>query len=85
MHGAQEDTNMTATYIVKYTDGSPHTEHDTYEEAVLAVEAEYPDAEIGHDGDLSEGGDRTLCWPDEESSIDDDGARACAVIIAEGI
>ena len=40
----------------------------------------YPSAVIGHDGDLSDGGDRTLCWADEDSSVNDDGANAVASI-----
>ena len=42
--------------------------------------ADWPEAEIGHDGDLTDSGDRTLCWADEPSSINDDGARAVASI-----
>ena len=36
--------------------------HESYEAAVEAIEAEHPNAEIGHDGDLLGGGDRTLVW-----------------------
>ncbi len=50
------------------------------EEAREAILAEYPDAEIGHDGDLSEGGDRTLAWANEADSINDDGKNAIASI-----
>ena len=31
---------------------------------------------IGHGGDLSDGGDRTLFWASEADAEDDDGARA---------
>lgn len=67
------------TYQIDWTDGRTES-HDTYEAACDAVTAEYPDAEIGHDGDLTDGGDRTLCWADEASSANDDGARAVASI-----
>jgi hypothetical protein len=62
-------------------------QHETYEAAKDAVWAECPEAEIGHDGDLDSGGDRTLCWADEGSSVDDDGAFACCSIreIKDGI
>jgi hypothetical protein len=55
-------------------------EYNSYDEAVAAIRAEHPDAEIGHAGDLSDGGDRTLVWADEAASVDDDGARAIASI-----
>ena len=66
-------------YEISYTDGRT-VETDSYEAAVATIEAEYPDAAIGHDGDLSDGGDRTLCWADEASSVNDDGAHAVASI-----
>jgi hypothetical protein len=61
------------------TGGSTDTA-DTYETAQDAVRAQYPGAEIGHDGDLDDFGDRTLCWASEADSIDDDGANAIASI-----
>lgn len=69
----------TAYITTKWIDGRTET-HDTYEDATDAILAAYPDAKIGHDGDLTEGGDRTLCWACEEDSIDDGGAKAVAVI-----
>lgn len=73
---------MTTTYEISYTDGRTDTV-DSYDAAVAIIESEYPGAEIGHDGDLSDGGDRTLCWSDEESSVNDDGANAVASIRRE--
>jgi hypothetical protein len=35
---------------------------------------------IGHDGDLSDGGDRTFCWPNDAAAVNDDGAKAIATI-----
>lgn len=69
-------------YTITYTDGRHDVECETYEMAVAAIESEWQGAEIGHDGDLSDGGERTLCWADEESSINDAGARAVASIRA---
>ena len=65
---------------VDYADGSSDDHYDSYDAAIAAIEARYPDAVTSHDGDLSEGGDRTLVWSDEESSIDDDGQCAIASI-----
>jgi len=67
------------TYITKWRDGSTSTSV-TLQDAIDLVASAYPEAEIGHAGDLADGGDRTLCWADEESSADDDGARAVASI-----
>lgn len=71
------------SYTISYSDGRTDTA-ETYDAACEAVRAVYPGAEIGHDGDLSEHGDRTLCWADEDSSIDDDGQRAIATIRRAG-
>lgn len=64
-------------FKIRYTDGRT-LEARTYEEALGRLEADC--AEIGHDGDLSEGGDRTLAWLTAEDAQDDAGARAYAVI-----
>lgn len=72
-----------ATYETRYSDGRVET-HGTYAEAVAAFAAEHEGCEIGHDGDLQDGGERTLCWASEEDSIDDDGARATASIYRIG-
>lgn len=67
------------TYLIERADGRTST-HETYQEACDAIYAEYADAEIGHAGDISEGGDRTLCWADATSAQDDDGRHAVATI-----
>lgn len=72
-----------ATYTINYSNGSKSTGLESYEAAKAEVLAEYPEAEIGHDGDLDGFGSRTLCWASEEDSIDDDGARAVATIRVE--
>lgn len=69
-----------ATYRIDYTDGRT-ADADTYDEAIEILEAEYPDLEYGHDGDLTEGGTRTLCWACEDDAQNDDGARAVASIV----
>lgn len=74
---------MATTYRIHHSHGLTEGAHESYDEACDAVRAVYgEDCEIGHDGDISEGGERTLCWRDEESSRDDDGLRACCSIRA---
>lgn len=69
------------TFALRYEDGRQHR-YDTYEDAVAAVRAVWgPGAAIGHDGDIDQGGERTLCWPSERLAEDDDGSRACATIV----
>lgn len=70
------------TFKVKHSHGTTEF-FATYEEACEAVRSVYREAVIGHDGDISEGGESTLCWPDEPSSVDDDGVRACAKIVRQ--
>jgi hypothetical protein len=75
----EEDETM--TFEIHRSDGRV-TRHDSYTDALETCEAEWgEDVEIGHDGDLTDGGDRTLVWRDEASSIDDDGAHAVASIV----
>ena len=54
--------------------------YNTYDEAVAALVSVYSTPEIGHPGDISEGGETTLVWGSAELSQDDDGSRACAKI-----
>ena len=68
------------TYETHYADGRI-VSHDSYEGAVAALEAEYEDATIGHDGDLDDGGDRTLVWSSEDDAWQDDGRKSVAKIV----
>jgi len=71
----------TITYKIAHSHGQTETGIDTYEEALERVRAVYgADCEIGHDGDLTDGGDRTLVWSDEDTARNDDGSRAVAKI-----
>lgn len=70
------------TYAIKHSHGQTDTGYETYEAACAAVRRVYSDAEIGHDGDISQGGERTLCWASAEAAANDDGSRACCVIQA---
>ena len=65
----------TKTYEIRYSNGHTVSGYDTYEAAVASLEIEYPDAVIGHVGN------RTLCWADEASSIDNDGAYSISEIV----
>ena len=72
-------------YRVSWSDGQERdTEYDTYEAAQEAIRGRYPQAVMGHGGDIAEGGDETLAWPDEatagEPGLGDGGQYACACI-----
>ena len=71
------------TYKINWSHGQTDYGFATYDAAKEAVEAVLSEAEIGHDGDISEGGERTLFWASEEDSIDDDGKRAAGSIVAQ--
>lgn len=74
------------SYMIKHGNGrKSEIEIETYDEACAIVRAEYGEAEIGHDGDLQDGGDRTLCWTDEESARNDPGAHAVCEIRREEV
>ncbi len=66
-------------YQIELVGGTTST-RDTYTAAIAVVLSEYPDAVTSHDGDLSDGGDRTLCWADDAAAVNDDGANAIATI-----
>jgi len=67
-------------YEISYSNGQPKVTTETYDEAIGILQSEYPDLEYGHDGDLSDGGDRTLAWACEEDSVNDAGQNAVASI-----
>lgn len=80
----------TTTYAIVWAHvGSPtpfsrHVEPgcETYDEAVETVRATLEGAEIGHSGDIKDGGPRTLFWASAEDAENDDGARAAGYIVA---
>ncbi len=53
---------------------------ETYEQAETAAREIWKHAEIGHDGDITEGGECTLIWASAEEAENDDGSRAVASI-----
>lgn len=69
------------TYTISLVDGRQETIDGSYQDALqYARDLTSQDIEIGHDGDLSEGGDKTLFWASEEDAENDDGARALGSI-----
>jgi hypothetical protein len=68
-------------YKINFSNGDSsafYADYDTAIEAILEIYGN--DVEIGHDGDLSDGGDRTLIWDNEEDSLNDSGYKAVASI-----
>ena len=68
-------------YQITWAHGAKTVTADTLDEAEEIVRARYPGAVIGHDGDLREHGDRTLCWESPADSAGDDGRQSVASII----
>lgn len=67
---------METTYSIKWAHGQMDS-FDTYEEAVAAVHSVLGvKAEIGHSGDINDGGETSLFWADAEDAENDDGVRA---------
>ncbi len=63
-----------------YVGGGNTIDFRSIEAAKAFIRKTWPEAVIGHDGDLSDGGDRTFCWRDDASAVNDDGANAVATI-----
>jgi hypothetical protein len=70
-------------YTIETSDGQTLGAYETYDDAVDAI-TNYVGCNgvVGHAGDLSEGGDKTLAWYSEEEAENDPGANAAAVIRA---
>lgn len=71
-------------YEIRFSNGPVDSGYDTIDDAVAALRADYPDLDYGHDGDLEDHGERTLCWASPEDSEDDDGSSAVASIYRSG-
>ena len=66
-----------STYRIIFADGDAPLDIDGWLNVEPTLATKYGHAvEIGHDGDLSDGGDRTLFWASAEDAEDDNGARA---------
>jgi hypothetical protein len=70
------------SYKLQDTTGRIIAECDDYHDVVSAAwDFVGEEGIVGHAGDLDNGGDRTLCWPDSNADIENDsGQLACAVI-----
>lgn len=74
-------TNNTESFRIIHSHGLTETGIQTYDAAVAKVREVYgTDCEIGHSGDLEDGGGKTLCWQDTASAANDDGSLACCSI-----
>lgn len=69
------------TYELQNDQDRVISSHDSYDNALAAAE-EFAgvDGVVGHDGDLSDGGDKTLIWSDDESAENDPGVNAIGSI-----
>lgn len=63
-------------YRITYADGDTDSAY-TYDSAIVRVLRLFPNALVGHEGDLEEGGDRTMCWVAADPPTD---SNACCVI-----
>lgn len=71
------------TYAIHYVTGEVVGGFETTADALHALDHAHPRLYAGHDGDLADGGDRTLVWECETDSEDDDGENAFAEIRRE--
>lgn len=73
-----------ATYEITFTNGDAPETVDGWVNVQPTLAAKYGhQVEIGHDGDLRSGGDRTMFWSSAEDQEDDDGARALGSVYAK--
>lgn len=70
------------TYKIIWSHGQTDRGFETLDDAEEAVRSVLSEAEIGHSGDLRDGGERTLFWSSADLADNDDGARAAGEIRA---
>jgi hypothetical protein len=66
-------------YMIAYRDGTTEPA-GTYSAACGRIKSGWPEAVIGHDGDMEHGGTRTLCWADADDAANHVEAKAIASI-----
>lgn len=72
----------TVAFKIQWSHGQTER-FQTYDDAVTAIQSVLgAAAEIGHDGDILCGGERTLFWADAETAENDDGALSKGIIVA---
>lgn len=64
-------------HMIHWADGRTDGPYESYQQALDALPDDY---EVGHPGDLSDWGDRTLFWARAEDAENDDGQRAAGEI-----
>jgi hypothetical protein len=57
---------------------------DSYTEATQLIAEHLGACVVGHPGDITDGGDRTLVWLTEDDADGDDGQHAIAQIVVRG-
>ena len=68
-------------YEISFANGDKPALYTNYEDACeILKELHGEDIVIGHDGDLENGGDRTLVWENEKDAYNDDGKNSIASI-----
>lgn len=65
-------------FVIRFAAGG-EARVETYSEAIELLRARGCQ-EIGHTGDLEDGGDRTLAWLTAADAQNDDGARSFAAV-----
>jgi hypothetical protein len=58
----------------------PTMSYETYRQALQHMRDEQPGCTIGHLGDLTDGGDRTLVWKSDDDAAGNDGSKAIGMI-----
>lgn len=71
---------MSTSYSIKHAHGLTERGFATLDAAYAAVRSVYRNAEIGHSGDIADGGESTFCWADAEDA--DAGRSAVCTIRA---
>lgn len=76
--------NTASGFSIRFASGRTHYVHtagvEGYSEALELARSEGATI-TEHSGDLSDAGDRTLCWASEDDAHNDDGRRSLCVIV----
>lgn len=66
------------SFTIKFHSGET-VNTSTYAEAIFAVAMRHDNVSIGHDADISQGGDRTICWPSDAPGTEDELAALATI------
>ena len=68
-------------YIIEFASGDSPIAVDGYLDVEPTLRAKYGSrVEIGHNGDLSDGGERTMFWADKKGAANDGGVNALGTV-----